>query len=228
MSRARAVVVVLGTVVSLGVSGCGAASSPVESRTASATTPTPSRSASQTSTPAASTASDQPTVALSDDAGLGSRAYWTVRPEDGWLPTIVEQNGRNQIKNESTGCQLTTVQTEAVPEKGTDELLSHRVLVAQAGGLAQKAGTKAVGQGRLVVLGGAVVPRSEPSVEMDSARVDYTRQDTGQAYTTYVVVREFGSTHTLMLAVLACPSRLLPTKAAATKVLDARASITTQ
>lgn len=210
------------------VAGCGSSTPAKDSEAAEASTAaSPSSSGSPSPSESPTTAPDRPgRVALSDDEGLGSPGYWGVKLKGGWQPVTLDQGGRNQIKDPRTGCMFTSQQSRDQDSPGSDATLSRALVATQAKALAQQAGTTASPVSTLVVPRGALT--TSGGVEMATARVDYTRKDTGAKVTSQIAGRRFTGTDTVLLAVLNCPTTVIASRAAAVKAFTERASITTQ
>lgn len=149
-NRARLSVALL--VSALALSGCGSSAEKTDTPAKKSSSSSPSSSPSASSSTAAASPSGKGVLALSDDQGVPGTPYWGVNKLAGWEMTVFDQQGVNQLKNASTGCQLTSYQAKLKDKptsdaEGSKNLTSNYLLAVKR----KAASTKDLGTSTLVI-----------------------------------------------------------------------------
>ena len=177
-----------------------------EASTAPTATPLP------TSTPSeAGTIGDENGYIALDtfaDFETGSPALWASPTPSGWEVTVVDQDGLNQISNTALSCMYTTSQSyqdpiDASATSDQSDTAAMLVTIEEAFASQTMESTTTPLDNVDIAWG---LPGAASKMEFVSSRVDYTRADTGEAYSTVFVVRATPQIGGLLYASVNCPS----------------------
>lgn len=212
--------IVLVAVVVVRVNEPGTGSAATDSSPPSAA---PAASALPSSTPRATSSPSSSAVAGTSSAGdengyisldtfadfnTGSPALWAFPMPEDWEITLFDEDGQNQISNAELSCLYTTLQSRqpASDTSATGDLADSAETLAsiEASYEAQALATTITVLDNVDLSWGAV--GSGTKMEFLSSRINYERADTGEAYSTIVVVRATPHIGGLLYATVNCPS----------------------
>lgn len=170
---------------------------------------TPSSTSPQSPTtsagPAASGTSGAGMLTLDSAERPKGEVVWGMKTTvDGWTPKIFDQNGYNQLVG-TNGCQVTTFQAQGDLSQypGDGEVSLAKVTDFENTMKTEALNAKAVGHTR-APFARAVGGVEKGNVEFVVTRVDYTRKDNGEEWTSYFAARGFAKAGYLLTANLSC------------------------
>jgi hypothetical protein len=177
-------------------------------RPSSTPRPTPSPTATETGSGGAAT----DYIALDSFAEFesGTPAMWGYPTPAGWEITMMGQDGLAQISNTTLSCLYTTSQSyqTAIDTAATsDQSDTAATLITVEEAFASQAEDSSITALDNVDLSYGL-PGGDSKIEFVSSRVDYTRADTGEKYSTIFVVRATPKVEGLLYASVNCPSDL--------------------
>lgn len=210
-------------VTALALTGCGSSAEKTDSSTKKSATPSVSSSPSASSSASASPAG-KGVLTLADDKGVSGTPYWGLNKVDGWEIVVFDQQGLNQMKNATTGCQLTSYQAKLKDKPASDADGSKNLTGNYFLALKRKAAsTKDLGTST-VVLGRGFTSDLENGVEFYLGAMDYVGTDK-VARRSVVASRAFTKEGNALQLILTCKPTALPGGDATKKLMQELALI---
>lgn len=147
-------------------------------------------------------------VSLDENARFATSAapIWGVPLQEGWEPTIIDQNGVNSLTDTRTGCILTTSQNqgESVDVGTGDRVVSEKLLDYLLQGYSDTLpDAQPMERGAIVEI--AATAENGDSLEFITATVGYTGTEPPGKYITEMGVREMPAQSSSMFFTVSCP-----------------------